>query len=273
MKTNQMTVLITGGGSGIGLALAHKFFAAGNHVVLTGRDENKLKAARAALETGSGAANQRPESPAGETKDPGGAPPPTVRIFAGDVGDRETIQRLVASFPDVNVLVNNAGIQHMYDITELAGDDFAAKIESELRINLTAPVLLSHAFLPQLREFAGRANAGAAIVNITSGLALAPKASAPTYCASKAGLRSFTKALRYQLESHGVRVFEVLAPLVDTAMTAGRGSGKISPEQLADEFWRGWKRNRNDMFIGKSKLLYYVNRLWPSLADSIMRKM
>ncbi|MCR9145047.1 MAG: SDR family NAD(P)-dependent oxidoreductase [bacterium] len=252
MNTNQLRVLITGGGSGIGLALARKFFAAGNSVVITGRDQSKLHAARIALE-----AEQQKDG--------------TIQIFAGDVANPDAIAKMTAAFPEVNVLVNNAGVQHIYDIATISADEFAAKIEQEIRVNLIAPILLSRAFLPQLQRHAK--TGPAAIVNVTSGLALAPKASAPTYCASKAGLRSFSQALRYQLDSHSVRVFEVLAPLVDTAMTAGRGSGKISPQQLADEFWRGWIRDRSEMFIGKSKLLYRINRLWPGLANSIMRKM
>jgi short-subunit dehydrogenase involved in D-alanine esterification of teichoic acids len=111
----------------------------------------------------------------------------------------------------------------------------------------------------------------AAIVNVSSGLALAPKASAPTYCASKAGLHSYTKALRYQLETSGVRVFETLPPLVDTDMTRGRGTGKISADELAREFWSDWRANRYEMRIGKTKLLALVQRLAPALADRIMR--
>lgn len=256
MKSQNLIVLITGGGSGIGLALARKFYDAGNRVILVGRRAEKLAAAKAELEQARGG----PPQPGQE-----------IRVFAGDVTEPADIARLVETFPDTNVLVNNAGIQHMYDITTEPPADFAAKIEEEFRVNLIAPVLLTRAFWPQLIRHAG--GGSAAIVNVTSGLALAPKASAPTYCASKAGLRSFTKALRYQLNPHKIKVFEVLAPLVDTAMTAGRGSGKISPDQLATEFWRKWRRDQFEMFIGKSKLLNIVNRLAPSLAEKIMRKM
>ncbi|HEY9650976.1 MAG TPA: SDR family NAD(P)-dependent oxidoreductase, partial [Coleofasciculaceae cyanobacterium] len=90
-------------------------------------------------------------------------------------------------------------------------------------------------------------------------------------CASKAALHSFTKALRWQLEGSSVRVFEIIPPLVDTAMTQGRGRGKITPEALVEEFWRNFSRDRYEMQIGKTKLLFVLQRFLPSLAERIMR--
>jgi uncharacterized oxidoreductase len=90
-------------------------------------------------------------------------------------------------------------------------------------------------------------------------------------CASKAALHSFTKALRWQLEGTSVRVFEIIPPIVDTAMTQGRGRGKISPETLVQEFWRDFSHDRYEMQIGKTKLLFALQRLMPSLAERIMR--
>ncbi len=84
----------------------------------------------------------------------------------------------------------------------------------------------------------------AAIVNVSPGLALVPKQTASIYCASKAALHSFSKTLRWQLEGTSVKVFEVLPSAVDTAMTAGRGRAKISPDRLAGEFWRGFQRDK-----------------------------
>lgn len=91
------------------------------------------------------------------------------------------------------------------------------------------------------------------------------------YCASKAALHSFSKTLRWQLEEARVKVFEILPPLVDSAMTAGRSKGKITPAQLAEEFWMGFQKNHFEMLIGKTKLLALVNRLAPSVAEKIMR--
>ncbi|MBD0259319.1 MAG: SDR family NAD(P)-dependent oxidoreductase, partial [Cytophagales bacterium] len=100
---------------------------------------------------------------------------------------------------------------------------------------------------------------------------LVPKKWAPVYCGTKAGLHLFTKALRYQLEGSPVKVFEIIPPVVDTPMTAGRGRNKISPAQLVDEFVRAFANDRPEVNVGKVKMLRLLNRLWPSLADRIMK--
>ena len=142
----------------------------------------------------------------------------------------------------------------------------ATDIENELHVNLLAPVLLTHAFLPHLQR-----QAASAIVNVSSVLALVPKQSASAYCASKAALHSFSRSLRWQLESTSVRVFEVMPPLVDTAMTANRGTGKISPEALAAAFWAGFRTDQYELRVGKAKAAGLIARLSPSLAERIMR--
>jgi short-subunit dehydrogenase involved in D-alanine esterification of teichoic acids len=107
--------------------------------------------------------------------------------------------------------------------------------------------------------------------NVTSGLALVPKQSAPTDCGSKAGLHIASKALRWQLEQTPIKVFEIIAPLVDTPMTEGRGKGKIPPDTLVKEFWDNFRRDRDEMLIGKSKLLYVLQRFIPQVAEKIIR--
>jgi uncharacterized oxidoreductase len=111
------------------------------------------------------------------------------------------------------------------------------------------------------------------IVNVTSGLALAPKQSSPVYCASKAGLRSFTKALRYQARKRAphLSVVEALPPLVDTGMTAGRGRGKISAERCAREIVDGMIAGKDTIYVGRSKLLRTIFAASPHLAERIMR--
>ena len=111
------------------------------------------------------------------------------------------------------------------------------------------------------------------IVNVTSGLALAPKQSSPVYCATKAGLRSFTKALRYQAQARAphVKVVEALPPLVDTDMTRGRGRGKISAEACAAEIVAGMEAGRETIYIGKAKILRAIQGLSPSVAERLMR--
>ena len=111
----------------------------------------------------------------------------------------------------------------------------------------------------------------AAIVNITSALALVPKQSAPIYCATKAAMHNFTKALRYQLESTPIKVFEIIPALVDTEMTRGRGKGKITPEAMVDEALRGIESNKYEIRVAKTKILFALHRFLPSVAERIIR--
>lgn len=126
-------------------------------------------------------------------------------------------------------------------------------------MNFLAPALLCRAYLPSLLR-----RESAAIVSVSSGLALVPKQGAAIYCASKAALHSFSETLRWQLEGTSVKVFEVLPPVVDTPMTAGRGRAQITPEQLADVFCRDFARDRFEMRIGLTKVFAFVHRTFPS---------
>ncbi len=181
------------------------------------------------------------------------------------MADGGALERLAATCPDVTVLVNNAAVQNNYDFADT--NVSAELIASELATNLSGPLTLIKLLLPQLL-----ARPEAAIVNITSGLAYVPKQSAAVYCGSKAGLHLATRALRWQLEGTPVRVFEVIPPLVDTGMTAGRGSGKITPQALVDEFWPAFARDQAVIPIGKSRLLLLLQRAAPGVADRIMRR-
>jgi len=242
------TALVTGGSSGIGLALGHRLLAAGAaRVLVVGRDEARLAAAVAGL----------------------GRAATAVRA---DLSAADEVDRLVAEIPvlapDLSLLVNNAGTQRLVD---LAADDAPAALpalRSEVATNLTAVVALSVGLLPHLAR-----RPSAAIVNVTSGLALAPKKSSPVYCATKAGVRSFTRALRYRCEDRlpHVRVIEALPPLVDTGMTRGRGRGKMSADACAAEIAAGLEAGRDEIYVGKSKLLRAIMRLSPALGHRIMR--
>ncbi|MOA50814.1 putative oxidoreductase [compost metagenome] len=102
-------------------------------------------------------------------------------------------------------------------------------------------------------------------------MAFAPKQSAPVYCATKSALHTATQALRYQLESTPIKVFEIIPALVETPMTAGRGKGKISPKQLVDEFMKNYKDDKFEINIGKVKLLRLIKRISPKLADRMLK--
>lgn len=242
MKLSQQVVLITGGSSGIGFALAKRLVEKGNKVIIASSNRDRLdQAVRACPALIAYPCNlQNPDE---------------ITAFTRDI---------VLAHPDLNILINNAGIQLNYDF--LRESNIHDHIHREIQINLTSTLQLSSSFLAHLTQ-----QSQAAIVNVSSGLGLAPKKSAPVYCATKAAIHLFTKGLRYQLEATNVKVFEIIPPLVSTPMTEGRGKGKISPDQLVDEFIRGFERDRYEIRIGKVKLLSLIQRISPTLADRILK--
>ena len=194
MRLSANTVLITGGGSGIGLALAEAFVQHGSEVIICGRSAERLEAV------------QR-RHPALHTK---------VSDLSEVAGCQELALWVADRFERVNVLVNNAGIQRDIDFTRGANDLLAG--ENEVRVNLEAPILLSALMVPLI---AGKHPA--AIINVTSGLGFVPSARMPVYSAPKAGLHAFSMALRRQLAPTGIQVFEVVPPAVNTGLnSAGR---------------------------------------------------
>ncbi|MEV4807365.1 SDR family NAD(P)-dependent oxidoreductase [Nonomuraea sp. NPDC049421] len=240
--------LITGGSTGVGLALAAELLRRGcERVALCGRDPHRLAGARYAL----------------------GADVLTVPCDLTEPDDRSRLLTVVEKeWGGLDLLVNNAAVQIETD--HLAGATPAAlrSVSDEIETNLTAPVLLTLRALPALR-----ASGHAAVVNIGSGLALAPKRAAPVYCATKSALSTYTRALRYQLQDSGARIqaVEVVLPLVDTDMTRGRGSGKISPQRAAEAIVHGLAENRSEIYVGKARLLPFLMRLAPSIPRRMLR--
>jgi uncharacterized oxidoreductase len=172
--------------------------------------------------------------------------PPTIEAVQCDITARP------------NVLVNNAGIMEQVDLLEESVSD--ERIAHEIAVNLTGPILLTRRMLPLLRY--GRSPM---IVMVTSGYALLPATRAPTYSATKAGLRSFTLALRRQLRGVGIRVVEVLPPLVDTPATRTVSKAKMSPAALVDQVMRDISHGKDEIMPGKVRLLPMLMRLAPSL--------
>jgi uncharacterized oxidoreductase len=241
MKVSENKILITGGSKGIGFALAKKFLALGNIVIITGRNHADLLKAKAEFSQ--------------------------LIIIQCDLTQPDDFDRLISTVKrehrDLNILVNNAGVQYNYSF--LHEHEATCKVDQEVSTNFVAPIKLTWQLLPILVS-----NANAAVVNISSALGVVPKKTAAVYSATKAALHVFTMALRLQLED--VKIFEVKPPLVDTQMTRGRGTGKISPEQLAEKFIRLFERDVFEMDIGKTKLLLLLNRLSPALASSIINR-
>ena len=169
---------------------------------------------------------------------------------------------------DTAVLINNAAQQSPLDFLHDTPQHLQATLAQELALNLEAPIALAAGLLPLLAQ-----HPRGAIINITTALALAPKKSAPVYCASKAGLRNFTRALRYQTEAAAphIQVQEIIPPLVATRMTAGRGTGKMTPEAVATAIIRAIERGDSEHYIGKTRLLKWLLRLAPGVAYRILK--
>lgn len=241
MKLDNNKILITGATSGIGRELAERFCQLDNQIIAVGRNEIRLE-----------------ELVKFDKR---------ITSFKCDISSQSELERLVAyinqEHKDLNVLINNAGIQ--YNQTLLDETYTLQKIENEIRTNLTSPIKLITSLIPVLQN-----NSNSAIVNVSSGLAIVPKAKSAVYCGTKAAIHIFSKSLRYQLDK--VKVFEIIPPLVDTEMTKGRGKGKISPQRLVDEFIKAYKNNRYEVNIHKVKLLRIINRISPAMADRIMKR-
>ena len=188
MNLATNTILLTGGASGIGLALGVRFLRAGSTVIIVGQRADKLAEA--------------------QQRYPGLV---TRQADVADVTQRtELVRWATATYPGLNVLVNNAGIQNRIQLTHDHDTDWEMR-RQELVINIEAPIHLSTLLVSHLRQ-----RPGAAIINVTSGLSFAPAAFVPIYSATKAALHSFTLSLRHQLKPEGIAVLEIVPPAVDT---------------------------------------------------------
>jgi short-subunit dehydrogenase involved in D-alanine esterification of teichoic acids len=245
MELSKNTVFITGGASGIGLALAKEFLNYENTVIICGRSLEKLESAK----------EQYPDIY-------------TIQCDVSNLNEvRQAAEKIETDFGSLNILVNNAGIQHIFDFYE--DESAIEKLDEEININFRAVVHLTKLFLPILKKAPE-----AAIVNVSSFLGIVPKKSAPGYCATKAALHAFSKSLRYQLENSSIKIFEIITPLVDTNMTKGRESDmkKLSPESLAIEVLRNLDSDTYEIRPGRTKVVIFLNRLFPSLAEKIAKK-
>ena len=185
--------------------------------------------------------------------------------ISADLSNAGGVDALIAQWGtrELDILINNAGQGVDHDFRDAPPDPDAA--DGCIYANLNAPIRLIAAFVPRLK---GRPEA--AIINVTSGLAIAPRAGGPVYCATKAGLRSYTQALRKQLEDTAIHVVEALPPVVDTQMTAGRGGNKMPPEECGRQILSALENNRDEANVGMVKVLRTVHSISPRLAERIM---
>ena len=235
MNITGNTVLITGGATGIGSALAEAFLKEENEVIICGRREHKLRQAKRKF--------------------------PSIHVKRFNVSKEEERQKLfrwvTSKFSDLNILVNNAGIQRQFDFTSpKIIKPFPSK-DDEVAVNLVAPIRLCALFTPSLSK-----KKNAAIVNISSGLAFVPIAMMPIYCATKAALHSFTTSLRYQLRNTTVRVFEAAPPATDTELDGGFAGERehayrgITAQEVAAAIMEGLRADNEQIIIGQAKGLY-----------------
>ncbi|RYE18260.1 MAG: SDR family NAD(P)-dependent oxidoreductase [Sphingobacteriaceae bacterium] len=229
MQLSDNTILITGGTSGIGLAFAEAFVAAGSKVIICGRREERLD-------------NLCQKYPDLITK----------KCDISIAAEREELADWVLqNYPGLNLLMNNAGIQLLTDMTNPVD---LTRIYDEIETNVVAPIHLTSLFAQHLAT-----KPAAAIVNISSGLAFAPLAFMPIYCATKAAVHSLTLSLRHQLKNTSVKVFEIAPPAVDTELGHDRREDKTQSHgglPIADFIAEAMEALKNDVFeapIGMAK--------------------
>jgi uncharacterized oxidoreductase len=242
MDIRSNTVLITGGATGIGWALTERFLQAGSQVIICGRRADKLQEAQQQY--------------------------PQLHIRQCDVGQASERMALLewvrSDFPQVNVLINNAGIQRRMQLT--SGSEDWSESQAEIAINLEAPLHLSTLFIPHLQQ-----QPKAAIINVTSGLAFVPGAFAPIYSATKAALHSFTMSLRHQLSGTSIDVIELVPPAVNTDLGgSGLHTFGVPVGDFADAMMKGIEAGALEIGYGTSEKNRTASR---QEIDGIFRQM
>ena len=249
MKLSKKTVLITGGTSGIGFELAKQLLARENEVIVTARDQSRLDQAKKSL--------------------------PGLHVFASDVSDPQAIATLysavIASFPSLNVLINNAGIMRNISLNQERGLD---DVTREIDINLSGPVRMVQQFLLHLRTMPE-----ALILNVSSGLAFIPMPASPVYSATKAAIHSYTQSLRAQLQGSGVTVVELAPPGTETPLfrrefeAEMKGQKGMNVTALVRKTIAGIEAGRAEVRPGLSNVLQVMSRIAPHFMLKQMVKM
>ncbi|MCD5974032.1 SDR family oxidoreductase [Pseudomonas quasicaspiana] len=240
MNLNGKTVLITGGSSGIGLELARRFLKMGNVVIITGRDDAKLQAAKNEL--------------------------PGLHAIRSDVGRPDEIvklhEQLMREFPTLDILINNAGIMRSVKLSEPRSlEDVATEID----VDLNGPIRMVQQFLPHLLT-----RPQPMIINVTSGLAFVPFTASPIYSAAKAGLHAYTRALRVQVKKTSLKVVEVAPPGTDTELfnnlvndDQSKGPKPMPLTKLVDQVMAGITAGKTEIRPGLSQVLKLLSRIAP----------
>ena len=249
MELSNNTILITGGTSGIGLELARQLDQHNNTIIITGRDQTKLNAAQKLL--------------------------PRIHAIRSDVSNPKAIselfEKVTKEFSALNILINNAGIMRPINLHDTEGsfEDLTQEIET----NLNGPIRMVKKFLPHLKK-----KKSAAILNVSSGLAFVPLPTSPVYCATKAGLHSFTLSLRVQLQNSPVKVFELAPPATQTDLLGAfdprdmKGISIMKVEKMVSAAINGLKNDQLEIRPGQSNQLKLMSRLAPQFILNQMSK-
>jgi uncharacterized oxidoreductase len=239
MKISNNTILITGGSAGIGFELAKALSNKGNHVIIVGRNEQRLKEAAAQLQN--------------------------TTAIVGDVSDAADVDRLVdvlrRDHPGLNIVINNAGKAFAYDLVAEGANVFE-KAGEEMLTNYLSIVRLNERLIPLLFQ-----QREAAIVNVSSIVAFVPGGLA-TYSASKAALHSYTLSLRHALaQSTAIKVFELMPPLVNTEFSVAIGGRNgIAPSVVAEDLVRGLEQDEYEIRTGNTEKIYRLSLSSPEEA-------
>lgn len=243
MELSNTTILITGGTSGIGLEFVRQLQKQNvSNIIITGRNLNKLEKVAKQFQN--------------------------VHFFQSDVSKPEEIEKLcrdvIQQFPALNIIINNAGIMRNLDLQDTSMD--LENINREIEINLSGPIRMIHQFLPHLKT-----KKIAAIINVSSGLAFVPFSISPIYSATKAGIHSYTQALRVQLKKTNVKVFELAppnteTPLADAFKDSVGSSQNMQVEKMVRIAIDGMIKNKMEIKPGLSKVLKFLSRVAPNFA-------
>lgn len=248
MELKDNVILITGGTSGIGLEFASRLIDMGNTVIITGRDQTKLDKAKMKM--------------------------PQIHTFQSDVSDKDAIvelyEKVTKQFPGLNILINNAGIMRNLNLQDPGIN--SENITREIETNLLGPVRMVQQFLPHLKI-----QKKPAIINVSSAIAFVPVAFSPIYCATKAGIHSYTQSLRIQLKDTGIKVFELIPPAINTPLIDAfdgmlKNAQLMEPAKLVDIAIKGIKKDKFEIVPGLSNILKILSRAAPKFALNMLNK-
>ena len=241
MKLRNNTILITGGTSGIGLAIGRALIKQENTVILLGRNTTALA----------------------EAESEG------FKTILCDLCNQEDIENTALfvqnNFSQINMLFNNACVQYNYLFSE--GIIPLHKITQEINTNLSGQILLTQLLIPLLNN-----QQQSFIINTTSALGAFPKGDGLVYSASKAAMRNFTIGLRYHLKESTIRVLELIPPVTDTGMTKKRKGKKITTTTFINHILPQIEKEKTTITVSKIRLFLWIAFLFPTLANKLLSK-